>query len=42
VWALNADAPGSKDPGQPSSGRAKKLAHWTDIIGWFFCCGVKI
>ncbi|KAM0852871.1 hypothetical protein ACQ4PT_051474 [Festuca glaucescens] len=27
VWALNADAPGSKDPGQPSSGRAKKLAH---------------
>ncbi|CAM0875427.1 unnamed protein product [Alopecurus aequalis] len=27
VWALKPDAPGAKDPGQPSSGRAKKLAH---------------
>uniref|UniRef100_N1R0Q4 Uncharacterized protein n=1 Tax=Aegilops tauschii TaxID=37682 RepID=N1R0Q4_AEGTA len=27
VWARKPDAPGAKDPGQPSSGRAKKLAH---------------
>uniref|UniRef100_A0ACD5W9R3 Uncharacterized protein n=2 Tax=Avena sativa TaxID=4498 RepID=A0ACD5W9R3_AVESA len=27
VWALKPDAPRAKDPGQPSSGRAKKLAH---------------
>uniref|UniRef100_A0ACD5WGC6 Uncharacterized protein n=1 Tax=Avena sativa TaxID=4498 RepID=A0ACD5WGC6_AVESA len=28
VWALKPDAPGAKDPGQPSgTGRAKKLAH---------------
>jgi hypothetical protein len=30
VWALQPDAPGVKDPGQPSGGRAKKRAHWTE------------